>query len=736
MCVQFLSLVLLLFPTLLFAAGHDLSEPTFGPSGYTLSSPLIASNGETFLTVWTSRQGYTRDLQVYVSQADADGRPAAVTASRLLAAGDPFATLYALVPAGSDYALLWGNSAKASFLTRIAPDGKAIATSPLPISPVAAAWNGSHLLLAYLQPQQQSLRGAIVDLDGRIVRDGLLLWDASVAATEIIADGDDFLLTVTAPNGLWLQRVGGDGTVAPGRVLVQAAIETPADTVWPGRPSLVKIGADVVLAFPLHHNGRADLEVAVVDAAGNVAQRLPAPSERRVAGAALVRDGDRLLVVFGAFGEPLKAMRLNAGAVPMEAPAILVGSSLKPAGLGGAATNGRTIAVAASELSGLGTRLLRSALPAGVPIAAATTTAVSIIESIQSTPAVATNGFDYLAVWNERTAEAHTISASRIGANGERLGPRIEIYRSPSGIYAPPAVAWGNGVYLVVWPLATGLVGARVTASGTLLDANPFDIRLGYTSAPAVAWNGRNFVVIWSEAGRIAAASVTADALVSSSHFINADPPPLPNVVIHHDLPSIAWDGTRFLAVWMTARIPNGRSEIGTAYDATSTRLSAYGLPLDTNDLTIASDVARPRVASAGGSFLVVYDTYERGTFGAIVRADASPRVEKRFEILPDFTASSDVASDGHEYTVGFRYDSFLGAARISAAGEVTSPPRAIGLPQADVDSPFPAISFNALGDALIVTSEMKTDAGRATGYLASELPIVLQPPPARRRSR
>jgi len=54
------------------AAGHDLAPLAFGPTAYQVTNPVVATNGQTFLSLWTMSTYLSGDY-IYGSIADAQG---------------------------------------------------------------------------------------------------------------------------------------------------------------------------------------------------------------------------------------------------------------------------------------------------------------------------------------------------------------------------------------------------------------------------------------------------------------------------------------------------------------------------------------------------------------------------------------------------------------------------------------------------------------------------------------
>lgn len=127
----------------------------------------------------------------------------------------------------------------------------------------------------------------------------------------------------------------------------------------------------------------------------------------------------------------------------------------------------------------------------------------------QYLPAVAANGELYLVVWaDERESRQNEsdIFGARVTADGRVLDPNGIRICSLSGIQSYPAVASDGRDFLVVWQddrdersTESDIYGARVTVQGVVLDPNGFRISgaIHPQYAPSVAFNGRHYLVAW-----------------------------------------------------------------------------------------------------------------------------------------------------------------------------------------------------------------------------------------------
>jgi hypothetical protein len=169
------------------------------------------------------------------------------------------------------------------------------------------------------------------------------------------------------------------------------------------------------------------------------------------------------------------------------------------------------------------------------------------------TPAVAFGDDTYLVAWQSgRIAKGDLCSngpdfvagivAARLDSTGKVLDPDPFVVSDAADLQERPAIAFGGGVFVVVWQdLRNGkdwdVYAARVSPDGTVLDTDGILVAglARSQGAPRVAWDGKTFVVTWMDnsAGRyrVAAARLTLEGTVLDPKGIKLS--------VHDDLDSI-----------------------------------------------------------------------------------------------------------------------------------------------------------------------------------------------------
>jgi len=209
-------------------------------------------------------------------------------------------------------------------------------------------------------------------------------------------------------------------------------------------------------------------------------------------------------------------------------------------------------------------------------------------------------------------ANATDIYGVRVTTNGDVLDPVGIAISTDSQFESQPRVASNGSDYLVVWNyggiagfLGSAIHGAVVTRTGTMLEPHPIVVSSGFgeRSEPAVASDGENYLVVWTDtrnsntdiyASRITGAGKVLDPL-GIPVDLSADP---------QESPSVASNGEAYVAVWQSGK-PGGIS---------GTRISTNGFPETPNGMRISETGYHPAVASNGTNYLVVWQDARDGT--------------------------------------------------------------------------------------------------------------------------
>ncbi len=193
--------------------------------------------------------------------------------------------------------------------------------------------------------------------------------------------------------------------------------------------------------------------------------------------------------------------------------------------------------------------------------------------------------------------------------------------RTPKFVQRNPAVAYGDGVYLVVWsdggmqPIkeSADIYCARICAS-TGISLDPGGVLICgadyIQNNPRVAFDGTNFFVIWEDFRNnndydIYFARVRSDGVVMDPGGVLVSG----KAGINEARPDIAFTGSQFIAVWMDARRPVLYGIFGSRISTTGQILDPEGIEIVAERQSLIDSVTPPNFQWTGTS---KYNAYEQ----------------------------------------------------------------------------------------------------------------------------
>jgi phosphoribosylformylglycinamidine (FGAM) synthase PurS component len=281
--------------------------------------------------------------------------------------------------------------------------------------------------------------------------------------------------------------------------------------------------------------------------------------------------------------------------------------------------------------------------------------AISTAADLQWYPAVAFDGTNYLAVWQDlRSGSSWDIYGARVSKGGSVVDPSGIAISTDATNQLRPAVAFDGTNYLAVWQdYRSGsdydIYGARVSKAGSVVDATGIAIStaVDYQYVPAVAFGGANYLAVWQD-GRSGSGYDIYGARVSvGGTVVDASGIAISTAAKDQCDPAIAFDGTDYLAVWRDIRSAS-------SYDIYGARVSAAGSVLDPSGIAISTAVGSqeyPAIAFDGTNCLVVWQDYRSASdydiYGARVNVGGSVLDPGGFTDLA-FASASATASNDH----------------------------------------------------------------------------------------
>lgn len=120
----------------------------------------------------------------------------------------------------------------------------------------------------------------------------------------------------------------------------------------------------------------------------------------------------------------------------------------------------------------------------------------------QCLPKAATNGTNYLAVWEDyRSGSYPVIRGSRITSTGTVQDTTAITFPATSYDQTTPDICYGGGNYFVAWSDNNSITGTRVSTAGSVMDTTGIIIDSGSTQklCPGTCWDGNKYQVVWED---------------------------------------------------------------------------------------------------------------------------------------------------------------------------------------------------------------------------------------------
>lgn len=603
---------------------HGMDVPVAVPPPVPTEHPAIASDGTGFFATWVDSR--TSQAVVFGTRIDAGGQvldPAGIQISETAGFSSFGRRIVAVASGGASYLVAWvgpGSPVAGIAAARVSaagavldPGGFAVSSTASSHMAPAVGWNGTSFLVAWrsgssdgsgdgaIEGVRVSPAGAVLDATPIAIADeGPLgfLEDPAVAS-----DGADFLVAWAAegPGAVEARRVSGAGAILDPTAIVLASPRARAPAVtfgggeyqaaWlDGRNGGVSQFTSEVFASRLSPGG------AILDIGGIRVS----PAGAATWWPTVASVGTLHLVAWGdvASGE-IQAVRMSGGSLVDAAPFSVSGATTRTAWRASSAASGSGFLVA-WELLGEGersTEVRAARVTAGGAVLDAGGFAVVTPSNWQVRPALAASAATTLVVWEDYRLSGWEISGVRVAPDGSVLDPLgIHISGGVGGNHAVAAASSSSdGGFLVAWvhhgPVAE-VRGARLDASGTVLNPGGVIVSSGIVDNPAVASNGVEYLVVWED-GRntgealrpdVFGARITAGGVVLDPSGIPIALASLPTTFKQR--PAVASDGTTFLAVWESwtsgARVEGARISAAGAVSA-STLISDGSTPQEVN---------------------------------------------------------------------------------------------------------------------------------------------------------
>jgi hypothetical protein len=338
--------------------------------------------------------------------------------------------------------------------------------------------------------------------------------------------------------------------------------------------------------------------------------------------------------------------------------------------------------------------------PNGIVICAATNS--------QWDPAVASDGTSFLVVWSDERSAVANIYGARVSQSGTVLDPG-GIAISTADLQEKPSVAFGAGYYMVVWEDERNddcdIYGSRVSPSGQVIDPGGIAVSTSWDDqySPSVAFDGANFLAVWEDWRNGNDADVYCARVTPSAQVLDPGGIAVSTAINDQTEPSIAFDGTHYLAAWTDMRGGTDPAAYGARVSPAGAVLDPAGIPV-----TVAQTPSEVTSSSASGNTLVVWtapgDAYlEHDVLASRVNISGSVLDSLGIIVSSVMGAAEQygavVAFDGTDYLVVWPDSQYetgwdIRGARVNPSGTVLDP-AGFTISAGAGDQDDPAIAFD-----------------------------------------
>jgi phosphoribosylformylglycinamidine (FGAM) synthase PurS component len=349
--------------------------------------------------------------------------------------------------------------------------------------------------------------------------------------------------------------------------------------------------------------------------------------------------------------------------------------------------------------------------------------AISSVVDDQMMPALAFDGTNFCVVWeDDRDDTLYDIYGARVTPEGAVLDPTGIPIAVAEDDQLTPAVAFDGTDFLAAWEdyrngSVSDIYGARLTAQGVVRDPAGIPISSAQNAQlmPALAFDGTNLLVAWEDYRSVSSFDIYGARVTPEGAVLDPDGFAISQAANDQYSLAVGFDGDDFLVAW-------GDLRNGSKYDLYGARVSPEGAVLDPNGFAIsqaANDQYYPAIVFGATEYLVVWED-DRGGNGYDIYGS---RVSPEGAVLdPGGFIASQAANAEDSPATGFDGEVFLVAwaddrngsgwdiygARVTPQGELLDP-AGFAISQAARDQRLPAVCFDG-SDFLVAWQDYRSD--------------------------
>ncbi|RKH89168.1 HYR domain-containing protein [Corallococcus sp. AB045] len=277
----------------------------------------------------------------------------------------------------------------------------------------------------------------------------------------------------------------------------------------------------------------------------------------------------------------------------------------------------------------------------------------------ESSPAVAVGNGIYLLAWVINNGTDNEVVGTRVrSSDGAVLDFSGLLLGTGWGPQSNPAIASNGSDFLVAWDEASGINAVRVSGATGQRLGSAFAVSVGQGSrnSPAITFDGANYFVVWSDSRNTFSDIYGARVRASDGAVLDSSGIPIARLSGAQHSPAVSFNGSQFLVAWTDDRNSS-------ATDIYGARVSVAGTVVDPAGIAISRAIGTQSgvsIAAAGDTFFVTWDDTRAGAaqsdiYGARVRSADGVVLDPQGLALatgPESQVSNSCAFDGSQFLV------------------------------------------------------------------------------------
>jgi len=673
-----------------FRAGEFLIDTNliYASAASNQISPDVASDDTTAFVVWFDK-GNGPSTSIYGARVDQDGNildPTGIFIARAGTQDAPPAIAYD----GTNYLVVWhqmeGFAQYDIYGIRIDKEGNLLDSEPFVINDTTGnknqpkvAFDGTNFLVVWYDNRNgvsNDIYGTLVAQNGTVLNPSGIAISKDTAnkyAPDVSFDGNNYMV-VWQDQRDGVYDIYGSRVAQDGNVLDPAGIQISGATDEQSRPSIDFDGTNYLVAwYDTRSVSSYDIYGTLMDTSGTVLN--PAGIEISTATdqqymPSVSFDGINYLVTWhdqrnGSYYD-IFASRMDTSGVVLDPSGICISNAANhQQSVNVASYNNQWLTVwTDNRNSDYDTDVYGSRVEGSGTVLDTEGILISATAQKQERSAIASDGTNYLVVWQEARGESsYDIYGMRVDLSGNALDSNSIPISTNAERQENPAVTFDGTNYLVVWEDnrndTLDIYGSRVEQNGNVLDTAgiPISTAFSHQRNPAIAFDGINYLVVWEDFRDGASVVDIYGARVEQNGNV-LDPS---GIAITDDddsqsNPSVAFDGTNYFVVWHDYDQSNYEQDIcGARIDTSGSVLDINGFPITTAE----NDQWYPVVDFDGTNYLVAWfdsrNSDEFDIFGTRVNPDGTILNASGIPIL-ELTGTQQIpfiVFDGINYLVG-----------------------------------------------------------------------------------